>query len=64
MWPLMSSPMMLGRVLARLGLVRRELHAAGLAAPAHLHLGLEHDRVADAVRGGDGAVDVGDRLTG
>ena len=36
-------------VLARLGLVGGELHAAGLAAPADQHLRLDDDRVADLV---------------
>ena len=45
--------------------VARELHAAGLAAAAHLHLGLHHHRVADAVGAGDGLVDgVGNRAVG
>ena len=30
--------------------VGRELHAAGLAAAAHLHLGLDHNRVAGGLR--------------
>ena len=34
-----------------------ELHAAGLAAPADLHLRLHDDRIADAVGGRDGVVD-------
>ena len=41
-----------------------ELDAAGLAAAAHLHLGLHHHRVADALGGGDGVVDGGDGLAG
>ena len=38
-----------GRVLARLGLVVRDLDAAELAAPADLHLRLDDARVADRV---------------
>ena len=38
-------------VLARLGLVGGELHAAGLAASADQHLRLDDDRVADLVGG-------------
>ena len=38
-----------------------ELDAARLAAAAHLHLGLDHDRVADAVGDLDRLVDRGDR---
>ena len=53
-----------GRVPARLVGVRRELDAAGLAAAADLHLRLHHDRVADAVGGGDRVVDRRDRLAG
>ena len=41
-----------------------ELHAAGLAPAAHLHLGLDDDRIADALGRGDRVVDVVDRLTG
>lgn len=41
-----------------------QLDAAGLAAATDLHLGLHHDRVADAVGGGHGVVHRGDRLTG
>ena len=44
-------------VLAHLGLVVGELDAAGLAAPADQDLGLDHDRVADLVGGGDGVLD-------
>ena len=38
-----------------------ELDAAGLAAPADLHLRLDDDRIADAVGGGDRVVDGLDR---
>ena len=41
-----------------------QLDPAGLAAPTDLHLGLDHDRVADAVGGGHGLVDGGDGLAG
>ena len=41
-----------------------QLDAAGLAAAADLHLRLDHDRVADALGGGDGVVDRGDGLAG
>ena len=34
-----------------------QLDAAGLAPPADLHLGLDHDRVAEPVGGGHGVVD-------
>ena len=40
-----------------LGLVGGELHAAGLAAAADQHLGLDDDRIADLVRRGDGVLD-------
>ena len=50
-------PRMLLRVLARLRLVRGELHAAGLAAPADQHLRLDDDRVADLVGRADGLLD-------
>jgi hypothetical protein len=43
--------------------VRGELDAAGLAAPADLHLRLHHDGIADTVRGGDRVVDGPDRFT-
>ena len=49
-------------MLARLGLVRGELHAAGLAAAADQHLRLDDDRVADLVRRGDGVLDGRDGL--
>jgi hypothetical protein len=39
-----------------------ELDAAGLAAATHLHLRLDHDRIADAVGGTDGSVDRLDSL--
>ncbi len=64
MWPLMSSPMMLVACSRASASFDGELHAAGLAPPADLHLRLEHDRVADAVRGRDRGLDVGHRLTG
>src|SRR4051794_32822675 len=44
-------------VIARLGLVARQLDAAGLAAAADAHLGLDRARIADLVRRGDGIVD-------
>src|SRR4029453_3774901 len=44
--------------------VAGQLDATGLAAPAHLDLGLDHHRVADALGGGDGVVDGGDGLAG
>ena len=50
-------------VLADLVGVGGELHAAGLAATADVHLGLHHHRVADRVGGGDGLVDRVDRAT-
>ena len=62
--PVDVHPQDVRRVLARLGLVRGELHAAGLAAPADQHLGLDHHRVADLVRRGDGVLDGGDGLAG
>ncbi len=49
-------------MLARLGLVRGELHAAGLAASADQHLGLDDDRIADLVRRRDRLLDGRDRL--
>jgi hypothetical protein len=39
-----------------------QLDAAGLAAAAHLDLGLDHHGVADALGGGHGVVDGGDGL--
>ena len=51
-----------GRVLAGFRLVRRELHAAGLAAPTDLHLRLQHHRVADAVRDRHRGLDIRDRV--
>ena len=57
MWPLMSMPEDVRRVLARLGLVGGELDAAGLAAAADQHLGLDDDRVADLVRRRDRVLD-------
>ena len=50
-------------VLAHLGLVVGELDAAGLAAAADLHLGLDDDRVAGLVGLGDGVVDRVGRAT-
>ena len=44
--------------------VRRELHAAGLAAAADQHLRLDDDRVADLVGGADGILDGRYRLAG
>ncbi len=44
-------------VLARLGFVGCELHAAGLAAAADQHLRLDDDRVADLVGSHDSVVD-------
>ena len=41
-----------------------QLDAAGLAPPADLHLGLDHDRIAEPVGGGDGVVDGLDGLAG
>ena len=41
-----------------------QLDAAGLAAAAHLHLGLHHHRVADALGHRDGLVDGGDGVAG
>ena len=58
----MSMPRMFDGVLAALVGVGGELDAAGLAPAADLDLGLDHDRVADPVGGGDGVVDGGDRL--
>ena len=46
------------RVPAALISVGGELDAAGLPAPAHLHLRLHHDRVADPIGRGNGVVDV------
>ncbi len=42
--------------------IRSQLDAARLAPPTDLHLSLHHDRVADALGGGDGVVDRGGRL--
>ena len=50
-------------VLAALVGVARELDAAGLPAPADLHLGLDDDRIADAIGRGDRGVDRLDGLT-
>ena len=41
-----------------------QLDAAGLAAAAHLHLRLDHHRVADAIGDRDGVIDRGHRLAG
>ena len=53
---------MFAGVLARLALVRGELHAAGLAAAADQHLRLDDDRVADLVGRRDRVLDGGHRL--
>ncbi len=34
-----------------------QLDAARLAPPAHVHLGLDHDRIADGIGGGHGVID-------
>ena len=47
-WPLMSMPRMFAGVRAALVGVVGQLDAAGLAPPADVHLGLDHDRIADA----------------
>ena len=44
-------------MLAGLLGVRRQLHAAGLAATADLHLRLHDDRIAELVGGGDSVLD-------
>ena len=46
-----------GRVQSGLGGVVGQLDAAGLAAPADLHLGLDHDRVPGGIGLGDRLVD-------
>ncbi len=51
-------------MLARLALVRRELDAARLTAPADQHLRLDHDRIANRVGRPDSILDARDGLTG
>ena len=60
----MSMPRMLPACSRSLGLVGRELHAAGLAAPADQDLGLDDHRVADLGGSRDGVLDVRHRLSG
>ena len=60
-WPLMSMPRMSRGVLAGLVGVVGQLDAAGLAPAADLDLGLDHDRVAEALGGGHGVVHGGRR---
>src|SRR3974377_837278 len=52
--PLMSRPRRASRARGPLVGIARGLAATGLAAPAHLDLGLDHDRVPDGLGLGDG----------